>query len=258
MKRLFIALLLALSVSMAWAGSFSTGAIDTVARANAAVAISKLDGGVAASNVNVTGGTITISIATSGSAINGANTSNGQGINGSSTGVGYGVQGSNNGAGYGVYGWNSSSGKGVYGSNTSTGIGVYAANTGSGYGLAADKSNFTNYVHLNGVLLFSATAPTINGGFGTSPSILFSNGTATFLLQVGTGGTATNGGITFSPAAPNGWNCFAVTTVNEFPLQTVSSGGSPTTITLNNINVTTGAATAWAAGAIIRVSCLPY
>jgi hypothetical protein len=59
MKNFLTTCLLLACIQFAIAGNFSTGVIDTTARANAAVAISKLDGGVASSNINVTGGTIT-------------------------------------------------------------------------------------------------------------------------------------------------------------------------------------------------------
>ena len=57
--------------------------------------------------------------------------------------------------------------------------------------------------------LFSATTPTISSGFGTTPSIVNSNGTAAFSINVGTGGTASSGVITL-PAATTDWNCAVI------------------------------------------------
>lgn len=54
--------------------------------------------------------------------------------------------------------------------------------------------------------LASNTPPTISSGFGTGPSVTASNGTWTFRINVGTGGTASSGVIGL-PAATTGWNC---------------------------------------------------
>jgi hypothetical protein len=57
------------------------------------------------------------------------------------------------------------------------------------------------------VLLISSTAPTISSGFGTSPSIVSANSTASFRVNVGTGGVATSGVVGLPTAAGNGWSC---------------------------------------------------
>jgi hypothetical protein len=98
------------------------------------------------------------------------------------------------------------------------------------------------------VVMVSTTAPTISSGFGTSPSIVSSNGTATFRVNVGTGGAATSGVIAL-PAASNGWNC----QVQDMTNNTVTRMTASTTTT-----ATFTAAAAWAASDILSVSCFGY
>lgn len=101
------------------------------------------------------------------------------------------------------------------------------------------------------------TAPTISSGFGSSPSIASSNGTATFRVNVGTGGTASSGVVTM-PTAGFGWNCFAADITNPGINDTKMSASNTTTVTLTNYNSTTGAAVAWTASDIIAVACFGY
>ncbi len=112
--------------------------------------------------------------------------------------------------------------------------------------------------------LLSITAPTIASGFGTGATVNATNvnGTASFLMNVGTGGTATTGALTM-PAAPagtviHGWACQAqdVTTVSSTVFTTKQAGAqTATTVTLGNYD-TSGAAAAWASGDFLEVSCL--
>lgn len=100
----------------------------------------------------------------------------------------------------------------------------------------------------SGTLLYSATAPTISSGFGTSPSVSGNNGTAAFEINVGTGGTATSGVIGL-PTATTGWNCYVNDiTTNVATRQTASSTTSATVT----------AASAWTASDKLRVSCFAY
>lgn len=99
-----------------------------------------------------------------------------------------------------------------------------------------------------GGMLISSTAPTISSGFGTSPSIVSSNGTASFRVNVGTGGAATSGVIGL-PTATNGWNCqVADMTTN---VATRQSASTTTTATFT-------AAAAWTASDILTVSCFAF
>jgi hypothetical protein len=109
-------------------------------------------------------------------------------------------------------------------------------------------------------ILIHETAPTISSGFGTSPSIVTPNGTAAFTINVGTGGVATSGVIGLVTAA-TGWNCFATditATSTHTALETEITASTTTSATLESQNRATGAATAWATGSIIRVSCFAY
>jgi hypothetical protein len=132
----------------------------------------------------------------------------------------------------------------------------------------ADDSAFSaltasNLAFTSGVLavnlLMTTTAPTISAGFGTSPSIPNSNGTAAFTVNVGTGGTASSGTIGL-PTAANGWVCNAFdftspTTGGGYYVK--QTGGTTTTAVLTGFN-TAGAATAWTASDVLRVSCFAY
>lgn len=107
-------------------------------------------------------------------------------------------------------------------------------------------------------LLVSATAPTIASGFGTSPSISGSNGTAAFQVTVGTGGTASTGVITM-PTANAGWSCSAadVTTASSSVYLTRQTASTTTSVTITNYN-TAGTATAWVAGDKINLACMAF
>lgn len=117
---------------------------------------------------------------------------------------------------------------------------------------------------INGVnsnrLLFGTAAPTISSGFGTSPSILTSNGATTFRINVGTGGTAT-GGVLGMPTATTGWNCtFSVLnpTATNVLSQNTQTSSTTTTVTIQNDLSATGAATAWPASTTLIAFCAAY
>lgn len=106
-------------------------------------------------------------------------------------------------------------------------------------------------------LLCSNTAPTIASGFGTSPSIANNNGTCSFTVNVGTGGTANSGVLTL-PAASHGWSCRGEdrTTPASFVESVFST--STTSVTVNNYSRTTGLAIAWTASDVLEISCFGY
>jgi hypothetical protein len=134
-----------------------------------------------------------------------------------------------------------------------TGIGSGTANTVYGTVLRSTTSySPTSTGHIEN----SATAPTI-GTCGTSPSVVVSNGTAVFEINVGTGGTASTCAFTM-PAATTGWACQANDVTNP-----TTGGGynvkqtsaiSTTAVTLTGYN-TSASATAWTASDILLVSC---
>lgn len=118
--------------------------------------------------------------------------------------------------------------------------------------------NYASGIYQNGVLLSSATAPTIASGFGTTPSVVSGNGTATFTINVGTGGTASSGVVTM-PAATTGWNCTVTpTAAPQAGAVMYSAPTSTTSITITNYTLSTGAALAWPASTVIAVSCVGY
>jgi hypothetical protein len=109
-------------------------------------------------------------------------------------------------------------------------------------------------------LLLSGNAPAIASGFGGSPSVVSNNGTAAFVVDVGTGGAASSGVITL-PAATTGWNCFVTNltaAAGHRADSTVQIASSTTTVTVENQTKSTGAAVAWVAGDILRISCFAY
>ena len=115
----------------------------------------------------------------------------------------------------------------------------------------------TSY-QLNGVLMVSATAPTISAGFcATTPSISASNGVAAFDINVGTSCSGSVGTLAM-PTATTGWVCnFANVTA---PASNVVSqtGGANNTVTLTNYARTTGSASNFTASNHIRASCVGY
>lgn len=126
------------------------------------------------------------------------------------------------------------------------------ANTRTSTAQVAQLTNLNN-----GVMFFNGTAPTISSGFGTSPSVVNSNGTVAFTINVGTGGTASSGVIGLS-AATTGWNCFASDQSTPGTNVTKQTATATTTATLTNYNSTTGVAAAWTASDILKVSCFAY
>lgn len=109
-------------------------------------------------------------------------------------------------------------------------------------------------VAANVVAIFP-TAPTIASGFGTSPSVVASNGTAAFQINVGTGGTASSGVITM-PAATTAWNGSVenrtAVAANRGDQRTVITASTTTSITVQNQTISTGAALAWTASDVLH------
>ena len=102
------------------------------------------------------------------------------------------------------------------------------------------------------------TAPTISSGFGTSPSIVASNGTAAFTIDVGTGGTASTGVIGL-PAATTGWavQCMNTSTNTATVFLTKQTATTTTTATIGNYDAA-GAAAAWVASNVLVCSATAY
>ena len=122
-----------------------------------------------------------------------------------------------------------------------------------------DSFNMVSGSYLqNNVLTLSTTAPTISSGFGTTPSIAASNGTAAFTINVGTGGVATTGVIGL-PAATTGWalQCMNTSTNTATVFLTKQTATTTTTATIGNYDAA-GAAAAWVASNILVCSAIAF
>jgi|GEM_PF-2330185 len=106
-----------------------------------------------------------------------------------------------------------------------------------------------------------AAAPTINSGFGTSPSIVANNGTVAFTVNVGTGRTASRGVIGM-PSATTGWICNVENQTgvasNRADQRTVQTASTTKTVTVQNQTVSTGAALPWTAADVLTLQCRAY
>ncbi len=116
-------------------------------------------------------------------------------------------------------------------------------------------------LRLGANIALSSATPTVASGFGTSPSV--TGGTAAaFRVDVGTGGTATNGVITVGATATTGWNCdvdnLTALTANAMDQRTVQLSSTTTTATFENQTVSTGAALAWTASDVLKISCTAF
>lgn len=101
--------------------------------------------------------------------------------------------------------------------------------------------------------------PTVSAGFGTSPSVGSGGaGTCGFTITVGSGGTANTGTISFSTTATTGWICDCTDITTPGGNDTKQTGGSTTTATMGNFATSTGSATAWTAGDVLRCRCSAY
>ena len=151
-------------------------------------------------------------------------------------------------------GWHIECGNSSQGCNFGLGSGAFTVAASSGIDLQSSVG-----FGASNVLLFSTPAPSISSGFGTSPSVPNNNGSASFTVNVGTGGTATSGVIAFNSTAAHGWdvNCKDITTTNSTAFMTKQTATTTTTATVGNFN-TSGAAAAWAASDILSCSATAY
>jgi hypothetical protein len=109
-------------------------------------------------------------------------------------------------------------------------------------------------------LLIQNSNPSISSGFGTSPAIANSNGTASFTVNVGTGGVASSG-IIGMPTANSGWTCSVSNRTAKSGNradQTFQTSTTTTTVTVQNQTVSTGAALAWTASDILTLNCFAF
>ena len=123
--------------------------------------------------------------------------------------------------------------------------------------LTVSTINANSLYSLNGRNWAANTAPTISSGFGTSPTIVTSNGSITARINVGTGGTASSGVLAMGTVT-NNWNCqvynltaHAGNRVDD----TVMTASTTNSVTVQNQTKSTGAALAWTASDIVVVNC---
>lgn len=120
----------------------------------------------------------------------------------------------------------------------------------------ATTFNAAREIKLNGNLLASADAPTIVSGFGESPAVNHSNGSASFTVLVSSTGGSSRGVIGM-PKAKNGWACSAADVSAPDRSMTQQTGSSPTSVTLTNYVRTTGIPGNWSQNDLIEVTCFP-
>ena len=117
-------------------------------------------------------------------------------------------------------------------------FGSLALSSGSGatirrYGPVSNDSAGTDWTYPTVRVtapLWINTAPTISSGFCVAPSVSPANGTASFIVNVGSACAASAGVLTM-PAATNGWNCnFTSYTANATSELSQSGIGTATTV----------------------------
>ena len=101
------------------------------------------------------------------------------------------------------------------------------------------------------------TAPTVVACSGTAASVTWSNGTAAFVFDVGTSCASESTAVITLPAATNGWICScSSTTADKMLLQKVIPPANGTTVTMQNITISTGANGDFADGADVGCKCM--
>jgi hypothetical protein len=100
------------------------------------------------------------------------------------------------------------------------------------------------------------TDPTVVACSGTAASITAANGTAAFQFDVGTSCAGESTAVVTMPAATTGWVCScSSTTADRMIQQKVMPSASTTTVTLQNIVISTGANGDFADGADVACLC---
>jgi hypothetical protein len=151
---------------------------------------------------------------------------------------------------------NTAIGASVGGTTCATSSGVILIGTSSAVDCPA--SNTSNWLNIGKAVYATLAKPTISSGFGTSPTVPSGSSSATFTVNVGTGGTANSGVILFATAAPTGWACTVTDQTNPGANKTVVSASTTTTATFSNYSQTTGLAAAWSASDVLVAQCNGY
>jgi hypothetical protein len=104
--------------------------------------------------------------------------------------------------------------------------------------------------------LFVGSVPTVSSGFGAETAIDAANGTASFVIMVGSSPDQPR--VTLAmPTAASGWNCMATDKTSPAANLVRQSGGSSNSVVLTNYN-NNGTAVAPNANDIIGVLCAAY
>lgn len=129
--------------------------------------------------------------------------------------------------------------------------------------LRADASAYTDFavgdLKVGTKLTVSGSAPTIASGGCTSPAVTWNNGTAAFLLTVGTSCAGVTTITLTLPAASNLWKCHAENNTSEAANDAsymTSRATSTTAVVLKKFARTTGVAADLTASDTILVSCM--
>ena len=130
----------------------------------------------------------------------------------------------------------------------------------SGYaGHLASYFNAQEQFYLASRLTISVTAPTIGAGGCTSPAVTWNNGTAAFLVTIGTSCTGVKTVTLTMPAATNLWACSAQNNTSDAAQQTnviAARATSTTAVVLTSYDRTTGLQEDFTASDTILVSCM--
>ncbi len=104
-------------------------------------------------------------------------------------------------------------------------------------------------------MLLTTAPPVIASGFGKSASIVHANGPSSFTINVGSGGTATNGVLALETAM-DGWICTCndLTTTSSTVFMCKQIGPANASLKLGNFN-NQGQPAPWASGDTLGVSC---
>lgn len=135
------------------------------------------------------------------------------------------------------------------GSNT-VGIG------GGGILQVGSSQATTETFKIGGRTMIVNSTPTVSG-FGTSPSVVANSGSVVFIINVGTGGSASTGTVTFAQAATTGWVCDCQDVTTPANGITKQTGGTTTTCTFTNYDWA-GSPVAWAASDVLRCTAFGY
>lgn len=119
-------------------------------------------------------------------------------------------------------------------------------------------TNATTTIQINSKLAWSATSPSIGGGFCTTPSITGANGTAAFIFTVGAAGCASSTGTISLPTATSGWSCRFSNLTNPNNNKPDQISSTTTSVGIQNYSRTTGATLNWTNGDSISAACAAY